>query len=107
MIVSLPVPFWLNGLPSKRLSRFQNSPKTQPYYGPCVHPLFIIKTINSALSSGKEVETVSSVRTGKALLTTTDDLLRRSKEKITKAEVDERWVIVLVHPNESDDTGRQ
>ena len=33
-----------------------------------VHPLFIIKTVNSALPSGKEVETASSVRTGVALL---------------------------------------
>jgi hypothetical protein len=30
-------------------------------------PLFIIKTVNSALPSGKEVERVSSVRTGIAL----------------------------------------
>ncbi|KAN0085377.1 hypothetical protein V8E54_001844 [Elaphomyces granulatus] len=65
-----------------------------------VHPLFIIKTINSTLPSGKEVETVSSVRTGIALTpktgTTTDDLLR-CKEKIAKAlgvEADDRWVIV-------------
>ncbi|KAN0083438.1 hypothetical protein V8E54_002526 [Elaphomyces granulatus] len=47
------------------------------------------KTVNSALPSGKEVETVSSVGTGIALIlkteTTTDDLLR-SKEKTSEAE---------------------
>jgi hypothetical protein len=83
-----------------------------------VHPLSIIKTVNSALLSGKQVETVSSVRTGIALTpktgTTTDDLLR-CKEKIAKdlgggrVEADEKWVIVKVHDlltsYESDDTG--
>jgi hypothetical protein len=71
-----------------------------------VHPLFVVKTVNSALPSGKEVEMASSVRTGIALTpksgTTTDDLLQ-SKEKIAKAlggrrvEADERWVVVKVH----------
>ena len=58
------------------------------------------------MPSGKEVETVSSVRTGIALTpktgTTTDDLLQ-CKERIAKAlgggrvEADDRWVIVKVH----------
>ena len=58
------------------------------------------------MSSGKEVETVSSVPTGITLTpktgTTTDDLLR-CKEKIAKAlgggrvEADDKWVIVKVH----------
>ncbi|KAN0074379.1 hypothetical protein V8E54_008316 [Elaphomyces granulatus] len=95
-------------LPSKRLSRtnrvFVRLPEDSALRS--VHPLFIIKTVNSALPSGKEVETVSSVRTGIALTpkagTTTDDLLQ-SKEKIAKAlgggrvEADDRWVIVKVH----------
>jgi len=82
-----------------------DSPKTY------VHPLFIIKTVNSALPSGKKVKTVSSVRTGIALTpktgTMTDDLLR-SKEKIAKAlggervEADERWAIVKVHDRRHD-----
>jgi hypothetical protein len=32
-----------------------------------VHPLFVVKTVNSALPSRKEVEMASSVRTGIAL----------------------------------------
>jgi hypothetical protein len=65
-----------------------------------VHLLFVAKTVNSPLPSGKEVETASSVRTGIAVTpksgTTADDLLQ-SKERITKAlgggriEADERW----------------
>ena len=95
-------------LPSRRLSRtnrvFVRLPEDSALRS--VHPLFIIKTVNSALPSGKEVETVSSVRTGIALTpktgTTTDDLLQ-CKEKIAKAlgggrvEADDRWVIVKVH----------
>jgi hypothetical protein len=69
-------------LPSKKLSRtnrvFVRLPEDSALRS--VHPLFIIKTVNSALPSGKEVETVSSVRTGIALTpkagTTTDDLLQ-------------------------------
>ena len=92
-------------LPSKSLSRtnrvFVRFPEDSALRS--VHPLFIIKTVNSALPSGKEVETV---RTGIALTpkagTTTDDLLQ-CKEKISKAlgggkvEVEDRWVIAKVH----------
>jgi hypothetical protein len=95
-------------LPSKRLPRtnrvFVRLPEDSALRS--VHPLFIIKTVNNALPSGKEVETVSSIRTGIALTpktgTTTDDLLR-CKEKISKAlgggrvEADDKWVIVKVH----------
>ena len=92
-------------LPSKRLSKtnrvFVRLPEDSALRS--VHPLYIIKMVNSALPSGKEVETVSSVRTGVALTpktgTTTDDLLQ-CKEKIAKAlgdgrvEADEKWVIL-------------
>jgi hypothetical protein len=95
-------------LSSKRLSKtnrvFVRLPEDSALRS--VHPLFIIKTVNSVLPSGKEVETVSSVRTGVALSpktgTTTDDLIH-CKEKIEKAlgggrvEADEKWVIVKVH----------
>jgi hypothetical protein len=73
-------------LPSKRLFRtnrvFIRLPEDSALRS--VYPLYsIIKTVNSALPSGEEVETVSS---GIALTpksgTTTDDLLR-SKEKIS------------------------
>jgi hypothetical protein len=93
-------------LPSKRLSKtnrvFVRLPEDSALRS--VHPLFIIKMVNSALPNGKEVETVSSVRTGVALIpktgTTTDDLLQY-KEKIAKAlgggRVEAEWVIVKVH----------
>ena len=77
-------------LPNKRLPKtnsvFVRLPEDSALRS--VHPLFIIKTVNSAMPSGKEVETVSSVRTGVALTsktgTTADDLLQY-KKKIAKA----------------------
>ena len=57
--------------------------------------------VNSALPSGKEVETVSSARTGIALTpktgTTTDDLLRCKGPGGGRVEANDKWVIVKVY----------
>jgi hypothetical protein len=90
----------------KTLQDKQNLCQTYRRLGPTVRtPALHHQEVNSALPSGKEVETVSFVRTGIVLTpktgTTTDDLLR-CKEKIAKTlgarvEADERWVVVKVH----------